>query len=50
MTPKQLKRKKVEEETKRCERLTSMRKIIGGKKPNDRYDVRSRVAMQQMHM
>ena len=24
------------------ERLTSMRKIIGERKPNDRYDVRSR--------
>src|SRR3954462_6696936 len=28
--------------TKRCERLTSMRTIIGERKPNDRYDVRSR--------
>ena len=28
--------------TKRCERLTSMRKIIGERKPNDRYGVRSR--------
>ena len=27
---------------KRCERLTSMRTIIGERKPNDRYDVRSR--------
>ena len=27
---------------KRCERLTSMRSIIGERKPNDRYDVRSR--------
>ena len=26
---------------KRCERLTSMRTIIGERKPNDRYDVRS---------
>ena len=25
--------------TKRCERLTSMRTIIGERKPNDRYDV-----------
>ena len=25
-----------------CERLTSMRTIIGERKPNDRYDVRSR--------
>ena len=32
----------VEEEDKRCERLTSMRTIIGERKPNDRYDVRSR--------
>ena len=30
------------EEEKRCERLTSMRKIIGEIKPNDRYDVRNR--------
>ena len=28
--------------TKRCERLTSMRTIIGERKPYDRYDVRSR--------
>ena len=27
---------------KRCERLTSMRTIIGERKPYDRYDVRSR--------
>ena len=27
---------------KRCERLTSMMTIIGERKPNDRYDVRSR--------
>ena len=27
---------------KRCGRLTSMRRIIGERKPNDRYDVRSR--------
>ena len=27
---------------KRCERLTSMRTIIGERNPNDRYDVRSR--------
>ena len=26
----------------RCERLTTMRTIIGERKPNDRYDVRSR--------
>ena len=25
-----------------CERLTSMRRIIGKRKPNDRYDMRSR--------
>ena len=42
MTPKQRKRKKVERKTKRCERFTSMRTIIGERKPNDRYDVRSR--------
>ena len=30
------------EEVKKCERLTSMRTIIGERKPNDRYDVRSR--------
>ena len=42
MTPKWRKRKKVEEEEKRCERLTSMRKIIGERRPYDRYDVRSR--------
>ena len=29
------------EEVKKCERLTSMRTIIGERKPNDRYDVRS---------
>ena len=29
------------EEKKVCERLTSMRTIIGERKPNDRYDVRS---------
>ena len=29
-------------EVKQCERLTSMRAIIGERKPNDRYDVRSR--------
>src|ERR1044072_2619357 len=28
--------------TKRCERLTSMRRIIGERRPYDRYDVRSR--------
>ena len=28
--------------TKRCERLTSKRTIICERKPNDRYDVRSR--------
>ena len=28
--------------TKRCERLTSMRTIIGERRPYDRYDVRSR--------
>ena len=43
MTPKWRKRKKVEEEEKkRSERLTSMRTIIGERKPNDRYDVSSR--------
>src|SRR3954463_10067999 len=31
-----------EEDKKRCERLTSIRTIIGERKPNDRYDVRSR--------
>ena len=30
------------EEVKKCERLTSMRTTIGERKPNDRYDVRSR--------
>ena len=30
------------EEVKKCERLTSMSTIIGERKPNDRYDVRSR--------
>ena len=29
-------------EDKKCERLTSMRRTIGERKPNDRYDVRSR--------
>ena len=42
MTPKQRKRNKVEEEDKKCERLTSMRTIIGERKSNDIYDVRSR--------
>ena len=42
MTPKRRNKKKVEEEEKRCERLTSMRIIIGERKPNDRYDMRSR--------
>ena len=43
MTPKRRTRKRVEEEDKKvCERLTSMRTIIGERKPNDRYDVRSR--------
>ena len=31
-----------EEDKKVCERLTSMRTIIGERKPNYRYDVRSR--------
>ena len=30
------------EDKKVCERLTSMGTIIGERKPNDRYDVRSR--------
>ena len=30
------------EEVKKCERLTSMRTIIGERKSNNRYDVRSR--------
>ena len=42
MTPKRRNRKKVEEEDKRCERLTSMRTIIGERRPYGRYDVRSR--------
>ena len=42
MTPKRQKRKMVEEEDKRCERLTSKRTIIGERKTYDRYDVRSR--------
>jgi len=43
LTPKRRNRKKVEEEDKkRCERLTSMRTIIGERKPYDRYDVMSR--------
>ena len=29
-------------EDKKCERLTSMRTIIGERKPNDSYDVRSK--------
>ena len=42
MTPKRRNRKKVEEEDKKgCERLTSMRTIIGKRKAYDRYDVRS---------
>ena len=43
MTPKRRTRKRVEEEDKKvCERLTSMRTIIGERRPNDIYDVRSR--------
>ena len=42
MTPKRRNRKKAEEEDKKCERLTSMRKIIGERKPYDRYYVRNR--------
>ena len=43
MTPKRRNRKKVEEEDKKVrERLTSMRTIIGERRPYDRYDVRSR--------
>ena len=43
MTPKRRNRKKVEEEDKKvCERLTSMRTIIGERRPYDRDDVRSR--------
>ena len=42
MTPKRRNRKKVEEDKKVCERLTSMRTIIGERMPYDRYDVRSR--------
>ena len=44
MTPKRRNRNKVEEEDKKmCERLTSMRTIIGERKPYDRYDVRTLV-------
>ena len=43
MTPKRRNRNKVEvEDKKRCERVTSMRTIIGERRPYDRYDVRSR--------
>ena len=43
MTPKRRNKKKVEEEDKKvCERLTSMRTIIGERRPYDRCDVRSR--------
>ena len=43
MTPKRRNRKKVEEEDKKvCGRLTSMRTIIGKRRPYDIYDVRSR--------
>ena len=42
MTPKRRKRKVKVKEDKRCERLTSMRTIIGERRPYDRYDVRSR--------
>ena len=43
MTPKRRTRKRVEEEDKKvCKRLTSMRTIIGERRPYDRYDVRSR--------
>ena len=37
------------EEKKVCESLTAMRTIIGERKPNDRYDVRSRDCMR-MHI
>ena len=36
------KRKMMGKEDKRCERITSMRTIRGERRPNDRYDVRSR--------
>ena len=43
MTHKRRNRKKVEEEDKkRCEMLTTMRTIIGERKPYDRYNVSSR--------
>ena len=43
MTPKRRNRKRVEEEDKKvCERITSMRTIIGERRAYDRYDVRSR--------
>ena len=44
MTPKRRNRKNVEQEEdkKVCERLTSMRTIIGKRRPYDRYDMRSR--------
>ena len=38
------------EDKKVCERFTSIRTIIGERKPNDRYDVTSRDAMQRMHI
>ena len=42
MTPKWRNRKVWgKEDKKRCERLTSMRKIIGERRPYDRYDVSS---------
>ena len=42
MTPKGETERRWRRKTKSCERLTSMRTIIGERKPNDRYDVRSR--------
>ena len=42
MTPKWRNTKRWRRKTKRCERLTSMRTIIGERRPYDRYDVRSR--------
>ena len=42
MTPKCKIERRWRRKTKRCERLTSRRTIIGEMKPYDRYDVRSR--------
>ena len=45
MTHKRKIERRWRRKTNRCERLTSMRTTIGERKPYDRYDVRSRIAI-----